>query len=133
MRPNAPVSPARKTRPTDSAVSKYVERTAATRRWLRGLLLLLFTVVTLLIAALYPLLSRGSELLHSNFQHRWFLLALVIVPLVFWRGTLGEDRRTPRLSLGTLAPLRVGPSGLRVWLRDLPGVVRSVGLILGIL
>jgi Ca-activated chloride channel family protein len=39
----------------------------------------------------------------------------------------------PRLSLGTLSPLAVGPSGLRVWLRDVPGVLRSVALALGIL
>ena len=55
------------------------------------------------------------------------------MPLVFWRGTFGEDRRTPRLLMGTLAALRGGPTGLRVWLRDLPGVVRAVALVLLIL
>ena len=64
---------------------------------------------------------------------RWFLLGLLAVPLAFWRGIWGEDRRIPRLRLGTLAPLRVGPSGLRVWLRDLPGVLRAVALTLFVL
>jgi Ca-activated chloride channel family protein len=31
--------------------------------------------------------------------------------------------------LGTLFPLQSGPSGWRVWLRDVPGVVRAAGLV----
>jgi Ca-activated chloride channel family protein len=61
------------------------------------------------------------------------LLGLLAVPAVFYRATLGEDRRMPRLKLGTLLPLGVGPSGLRVWLRDLPGVLRAVGFALCVL
>src|SRR5690606_13459514 len=34
------------------------------------------------------------------------------------------------LRLGTVAPLVVAPKGLRVWLRDLPGVLRAVALAL---
>src|SRR5262249_41057378 len=62
-----------------------------------------------------------------------FLLLLLLVPALFYRSTFGEDRRLPRARLGTLAALRIGPSGPRVWLRDLPGVLRSVALIFGIL
>jgi Ca-activated chloride channel family protein len=100
---------------------------------LRGALLVVFTLLALGLSFAYPLLLRGSEVFYASFQNRWLLPLLVLVPLLFYRGTLGEDRRLPRARLGTLSALRVGPSGLRVWLRDLPGVLRSVALILGIL
>jgi Ca-activated chloride channel family protein len=103
------------------------------RRVLRGLLLVVFTLLALAAAVAYPALARGSELFYADFQHRWLLLLLVLVPPFFYRSTLAEDRRLPRARLGTLLPLRVGPSGPRVWLRDLPGVLRSVALICGIL
>ncbi len=103
------------------------------RRVLRGVLLVAFTLLALLAAAAYPAFVRGSELVYADFQNRWLLLLLLLVPLFFYRSTLAEDRRLPRARLGTLLPLRVGPSGLRVWLRDLPGVLRSVALICGIL
>ncbi|HKY41197.1 MAG TPA: VWA domain-containing protein [Polyangiaceae bacterium] len=106
---------------------------AGLRRALRGLLLVAFTLLALLLAIAYPGLARGSELLYADFQQPWLLLLLLLVPPLFYRSTLGEDRRLPRARLGTLAPLRIGPSGLRVWLRDLPGVLRSVALIFGIL
>lgn len=103
------------------------------RRVLRGVLLLVFTLLAVALAVAYPALARGSELLYADFQNRWLLLLLLLVPVLFYRSTLGEDRRLPRARLGTLAPLRVGPSGMRVWLRDLPGVLRSVALVCGIL
>jgi Ca-activated chloride channel family protein len=106
---------------------------ARLRRFLRGAILIVATLFALALGALYPALARGEELLSASWQNRWFLLALLLVPLVFYQATLGQDSRTPRLSLGTLAPLAVGPSGLRVWLRDVPGVFRSVALALGIL
>ncbi|MEP7053142.1 MAG: VWA domain-containing protein [Pseudomonadota bacterium] len=106
---------------------------AKLRRALRGGLLVLYTLLALLIGFAYPALTRGDELLHAHWQTRWFLLGLILLPVVFYRATLGEDRRMPRLKLGTLAPLGFGPSGIRVWLRDLPGVVRSVGFGLCVL
>lgn len=99
-------------------------------RTARVLVLVGLTLAVVGLALGYPALSRGDELLSASYRARWFLLGLLVVPLVFWRGTWGEDRRIPRLRLGTLSPLRIGPSGLRVWLRDLPGVVRSVALAL---
>jgi Ca-activated chloride channel homolog len=108
-------------------------KAGSARRWLRPLLAALYLVVLALFAASYPLLSRGDEILHARWSEPWFLLGLVLVPLVFYRAVLGEDRRTPRLRLGTLAPLAVGPSGLRVWLRDLPGIARTLGLALCVL
>jgi Ca-activated chloride channel family protein len=103
------------------------------RRWWRLALLVLFTLGALLLASVYPALSRGSELLYADFQNRWVLLLLVLAPLLFYRSTLGEDRRLPRARLGTLQGLSVGPSGPRVWLRDLPGILRTVALVFGVL
>lgn len=88
------------------------------------------TLIVIAIGIAYPAFARGTELLSASWQFPWFLLGLLLVPLVFWRGTFGEDRRTPRLLLGTLAPFKAGPSGFRVWLRDVPGVVRAVALTL---
>jgi Ca-activated chloride channel homolog len=109
------------------------ERAARVRKILRGVALFGFTLLALVLGLAYPALSRGSELFYADFQNRWLLLLLLLVPLLFWRSTLGEDRRLPRARLGTLVPLQFGPSGARVWLRDLPGVLRSVALIFGIL
>ncbi len=101
---------------------------ASKRRGLtRAGLLVLATVVALGLALAYPAIARGPELVGAHWQNWWFLGLLLLFPLIFWRSTLGEDRRTPRLRLGTLAPLALGPSGWRVFFRDVPGVFRSVG------
>ena len=128
-----PTTPAPAEKPVAGETSPRQKQSANLRRALRGLLLVGFTLFTCLLAAAYGAISRGQELLYADFQNRWLLLLLLLVPLVFYRSTFGEDRRMPRVRLGTLLALRVGPSGVRVWLRDLPGVLRSVALICGIL
>jgi Ca-activated chloride channel family protein len=125
-----PVEP---NKPPAKTGSSSRERAAKLRQVLRGLSLFGFTLLAVLAGIAYPALARGNELFYADFQHRWWLLLLLLVPALFYRGTLGEDRRLPRARLGTLMPLRVGPSGPRVWLRDLPGVLRAVALIFGIL
>ncbi len=109
------------------------KRVGKLRRVLRGFSIFGFTVLALLLGIAYPALSRGSELLYADFQNRWLLLLLLLVPALFYRSTLAEDRRLPRARLGTLLPLAIGPSGPRVWLRDFPGVLRSVAFVFGIL
>jgi Ca-activated chloride channel homolog len=99
-------------------------------RWLRPVVGVAAFVVLALLAVLYPLLSRGEELLAARWSESWALFGLLLVPLVFQRAIFGEDRRTPRLRLGTLGPLAVGPAGLRVFFRDVPGIARSIGLAL---
>ena len=96
----------------------------------RASVLVAATVAVTLLALVYPVVARGPEFWSASFRGPWLLLGWLLVPLVFWRGTLGEDRRTPRLLLGTVTPLGAGPAGPRVWLRDLPGVVRAVALAL---
>ncbi len=90
--------------------------------------LVLLLVGALLALALYPLLSRGEEWVAADWQQPWFLLGLVALPLVLGFSTFGRDARVPRLRLGTLAAFSSGPQGVRVWFRDLPGVLRTVGL-----
>ena len=124
--PKPPTQPAK-------AKASNSQRAATWRKVLRGAALVGFTLLALLVGAAYPLIARGGELSFADFQNRWCLLLLLLVPALFYRSTLGEDRRLPRARLGTLQPLRVGPSGVRVWLRDLPGVLRSVALVFGIL
>jgi len=105
-------------------------RAGVSRRALRIAVLVVVTLIALAAGFAYPALARGTELSSASWEYPYLLFALVLVPLVFWRGTFGEDRRTPRLLMGTLAALRVGPTGLRVWLRDVPGIVRAVALVL---
>jgi Ca-activated chloride channel family protein len=101
--------------------------------WARGLLILGFIVLIAALGFAYPLLARGQELAVARYDGRWYLLGLLLLPLLLWRGTWGEDRRVPRLRLGTLSAIATGPSGIRVWLRDLPGVVRCVAFALMVL
>ncbi len=83
--------------------------------------------------SLYALGSEDGALLAAQWQHPWALLLLGLVPALLWRGTFGEDARTPHLRLGALGGLRLGPRGLRTWLRDVPGVLRASAVALFIL
>jgi Ca-activated chloride channel homolog len=100
------------------------------RRFLRFAVALFAFIVLALAGALYPFVARGNEFMSARWAEPWALAALVLVPLVLWRAVLGEDRRTPRLRLGTLSVLGVGPAGPRVFLRDVPGIARALGLAL---
>jgi Ca-activated chloride channel family protein len=100
------------------------------KRSVRAALLVLFTLAVGVLGFAYPLFDRQWEWLGVTWQNRWLLLLLAVVPLVFWRGTYGEDERTPRLRMGTLGPFSAGPRGTRAWLRDLPGVVRAFAIAL---
>lgn len=92
-----------------------------------------FVLVAALLGMAYPAFARAPELTHAQWQYPWFLLGLVLVPLVLWRGSYGEDARRPRLLLGTVAGFSAGPVGLRVWLRDVPVALRAVGFALLVL
>jgi Ca-activated chloride channel family protein len=100
------------------------------RRLTRVLVAVLALILLSGLGVAYPLLARGNELLSARWAEPWALAALVLIPLVFFRAVVGEDRRTPRLRLGTISALAVGPAGLRVVLRDVPGIARAIGLAL---
>ena len=91
-------------------------------------LVVAMTVVAVLAGLVYPWIARGTGWLEVSFQYKWFLLLLLVIPLVFWAGTFGQDARKPRLRIGMVAPLLAGPRGIRAHLRDLPGVLRAVAL-----
>jgi len=90
-------------------------------------------VVTASLCAAGLWWTRGQELLHARWTYPWALVLLLFVPLLFWRGTWGQDRRVARLRLGTVAAFLHGPTGARVWLRDLPGVLRALSFTLLVL
>lgn len=97
-------------------------------RVLRAIIIVSAVLVAVTLGAAYPLWAKGSAWLGAKWELPWALLALVVVPFVLWRSTYGEDARIPRLRLGLLAPLSRGPVGNRVWLRDVPGVLRATAL-----
>jgi Ca-activated chloride channel homolog len=98
------------------------------RGGLRALVVVGLTLLTALLALAYPAIARGPEFLGCSFDRPWYLLGLVLVPVVFYRGTFGEDARQVRLKLGTVRAFARGPVGVRAWLRDLPGIVRAIAL-----
>jgi Ca-activated chloride channel homolog len=98
--------------------------------WARAAVLVLFTLLVAALGVSYAWFARGHEFLTCSFEKPWFLLGLVLVPVVFWRSTYGEDTRAVKLRVGTIRAFTHSSPGLRVWLRDLPGVVRSVALAL---
>ncbi len=126
-------------------------------RALRGALVALGTVAVLAVALVGPVLARGdawrsaiwsvwpgrlgehpstADALAWTARAGWcvaLVAALLAVPWVVWRMTLGADARVPRLGLPTIAPLALGPRGWRVPLRDVPGVLRGAALVLAVL
>jgi Ca-activated chloride channel family protein len=123
----------------------------------RGALVALGTVAVLALALVAPLLARGDAWSSATWsvwpgplgEHPstadalgWIARAtwcaalggaLLLVPWAIWRMTLGADARVPRLGFPTIAPLARGPRGLRVPLRDVPGVLRGAALVLAVL
>ena len=93
------------------------------------LIALQFVVVTTLALA-YPFYARSEAWSSATFEHPWLLLGLLTVPFVFWWGTVGQDERTPRMRLGTIAPFLRGPRGIRARFRDLPGVLRAASIMM---
>jgi Ca-activated chloride channel family protein len=107
-----------------------VERARRRRIALRAAGLFGLTLVVAAAALVYPWRAWGNGWLNVGWHHAWVLFLLAIVPAVWWWGTFGQDRRRPRLRLGTTMPLRGSPKGWRVRLRDLPGVLRAVAVAL---
>src|SRR5262249_10161635 len=63
------------------------------RRGARLFIVLLSLALALAAGFAYPLLAQGRELFAATWQARYWLLALVAVPWVLWRGTWGSDPR----------------------------------------
>ena len=97
-------------------------------RALRVLGVTLATLAVIFLALLYPWLRRPDAWLYAQWRNGWAALGLLVVPVIWWWGTLGQDGRRPRLRLGTVLPLTTGPRGWRTRLRDMPGVLRAVAV-----
>jgi Ca-activated chloride channel homolog len=131
--------------------------TASRARWYRGALVALSTLAVLALALVWPALARGDAWWSAKWtawpgvlgSHpstadtlAWLAraawcgaigAALLAVPYVVGRTTLGADARVPRLGLPTIAPLALGPRGWRTPLRDAPGILRGAALVLAVL
>jgi Ca-activated chloride channel homolog len=99
---------------------------ARARAWARVGVVMATLVFSVTLAALLSYLPRADALLGAHWTYPAVLFGLLLVPVLLYRGTWGEDRRTPRLLVGTVVALSSGPSGLRVLLRDVPGTLRAV-------
>jgi Ca-activated chloride channel family protein len=126
-------------------------------RWTRGALVTGGSLAVLALAFVGPVLARGDAWRSATWSAwpaplganpstadalAWLAragwcallgLALLAVPYVVWRMTLGADARMPRLGIPTLAPLALGPRGWRAPLRDVPGVLRGAALVMAVL
>lgn len=99
----------------------------------RALRILVTLGMVLAVVAAATLIPYGLELRNAQYMRPWALFGLVLVPVILWRGTYGEDRRTVRIRVGTVAAMSTGPRGWRVALRDVPGIVRAIAFALMIL
>ena len=100
-------------------------------RAVRTVLVIFSFVVTIAIGLGWAFVALGLEEVETlRWDKPYWLLALVAVPVVLLLGTLGEDRRVPRLRVGNLEAARAAPKGLRARLRDVPGVLRAASLVL---
>jgi Ca-activated chloride channel family protein len=130
---------------------------APSARTVRGVLVALATVAVLGLACVGPILERGdawpsarwmawpgllgehpstADTLAWLARAAWCLAlaaALLSVPYVVWRMTLGADARVPHLKVPTVGPLAIGPRGWRSAMRDTPGVLRGAALVLAVL
>jgi Ca-activated chloride channel family protein len=121
-----------------------------TSRWVRAVLVVLATLIALVLGCAWGVVERGDAWRSAQWTVPVTMATSIGVPLwvaalvlglvglagtgwTVWRMTLGGDGRVPRLALPTLAPLLVGPRGLRSKLRDLPGVLRGAAICLCIL
>jgi Ca-activated chloride channel family protein len=95
---------------------------------LRAAIVVLTLLVALGAALAWPLAEMGWGWLDVRWQEPWFALGLVLVPLLLWAGTAGQDARRPRLRVGTIFALARGPRGFRSRLRDVPGSLRPIAV-----
>ena len=99
----------------------------------RAVVVVFATLGVLALALVSPLLARGEAWRSAIWHNPWWALALLPIPVVVWKMTLGQDARVPVLSFPTVAPLLRGPRGWRTRLRDLPGILRGAALVLAVL
>ncbi len=72
----------------------------------RALLAIGGSLAVLALALVYPWVMRRDAWVDASWQQPWLLLPLLVVPVLWYLGIFGQDRRKPRLWIGTVAPLR---------------------------
>lgn len=110
--------------------------------WVRLLILGIALVFAVGGALVYPIFWHFTDLQEAEWQTLeqskqvlgvgiafllWGLAFLVPVLVLAWT-TFFQDRRRPRIKVGTVAAMSVGPRGIRPYLRDIPGVLRATAL-----
>lgn len=111
--------------------------------WVRLLILGISVLLAVGGALAYPLIRHFTDLREAEWQTLeqtkalfgdpiafllWGLAFLVPVLVLAWT-TFFQDKRRPRIKVGTVAALTAGPRGLRPYLRDVPGVLRATALV----
>jgi Ca-activated chloride channel homolog len=99
----------------------------------RALRILVTLAIVVAVVATATLVPHGEQLRSAQYLRPWALVGLGLVPLLLWRCTYGEDRRTVRLRVGTTAAMADGPRGSRIAFRDVPGVLRATAFALLVL
>lgn len=121
-------------KPTQLAASRGAANVETGREHLwRALGAALLTLLALGLALSYPLVARGREWLTTTWEQRWVLVGLAALPIVWWWTTFGQDRRRPRLKIGTLQAFARAPRGIRSRLRDVPGILRTTAIAMFLL
>jgi Ca-activated chloride channel family protein len=109
--------------------------------WVRTVILIVALLLAFGGAAAYPIIKHGTDLREAEWQWFetskallgwfawvvWGLAFALPVGILVWT-TFLADRRRPRMKVGTIAALTVGPRGIRPYLRDVPGVLRATAL-----
>lgn len=101
-------------------------------RW-RAFVVTLAAFLTIALGLAWALITLGPELAAVRWDRPWWLLGLLLVPVVLYVGTLAEDARIPRLQVGSVTSARRAGGGLRARLRDAPGVIRASAVALIVL
>lgn len=122
-----PNAPSLRPSPNRATVSHARQRVALRALRIAG------TLVVALAVIAATLLPYGTQLRAAQYLRPWALTGLALVPLLLWRCTYGEDRRTVRLRVGTVDGMVTGPAGWRVTFRDVPGVLRALAFALLVL
>ncbi len=99
----------------------------------RALSVTLAAALAIAVGLAWALIALGPELSAVRWDRPWWLLGLLLVPVVLYVGTLAEDARVPRLRVGTISAAKRAGGGLRARLRDAPGILRAAAVALIVL
>jgi Ca-activated chloride channel homolog len=141
MRPQSPsesgrlplLDAAQNTAPTSPRIHRVSPVPRRQQAYWRAFRILVTLAVVAGIVATATLIPHGEQLRSAQYLRPWALVGLVLVPFLLWRSTYGEDRRTVRLRVGTIAAMTNGPRGSRIAFRDVPGVLRATAFALLVL